>query len=309
MANGISNNKSKNQQLIKSSFGDFHGKLLENVLLARYTSWEVGGIARYFYQPRDLDDLTVFLANLEKDIPVLWLGAGTNVLVRDKGFNGCVIHVQNLLDQLSFDQNSSIIRAECGARSSKLCYFALDEGLIGLEFLAGIPGTVGGALAMNAGAYGSSTWDHVVKVETINRQGERFIRLPEAFKIGYREVLMSDQEWFVAGYFSLQPGDKRQALENIKIMLDNRKNKHPLDLPNAGSVFRNPPNDYAARLIESCDLKGFCMGGACVSEKHANFIVNQGNATAKDIEELIYHIQDRVLKRFGIELQCEVKII
>ncbi|KAB2841753.1 MAG: UDP-N-acetylmuramate dehydrogenase, partial [Burkholderiales bacterium] len=207
------------------------------------------------------------------------------------------------------------IYAEAGVASPKLARFAASEGLTGAEFLAGIPGTVGGALTMNAGCYGAETWQFVRAVQVIARTGALRVLEPKDFEVGYRHVAARDftlgeEAWFAGAVFEFEPGDGAAAASRIKTLLAKRSASQPLDQPNAGSVFRNPPGDFAARLIESCGLKGFSLGGAKVSEKHANFIVNPGGrGSASDIEALIEHVRATVEARCGVRLQSEVRIV
>jgi UDP-N-acetylmuramate dehydrogenase len=204
-----------------------------------------------------------------------------------------------------------LIYAEAGVASPKVARFAANHDLTGAEFLAGIPGTVGGALAMNAGCYGHETWAYVSQVLTVDRQGATHKRAPREFRVSYRHVDPDERrdEWFLAAWFLFPKGDGQAAREEIKRLLERRLASQPLDLPNAGSVFRNPPGDYAARLIESCGLKGRRIGDAQVSEKHANFIVNVGCALASDIEALIETVQADVKAKTGVELVREVRIV
>jgi UDP-N-acetylmuramate dehydrogenase len=288
----------------------FKGLLRHNESLSHYNTWRVGGIARSLYIPAGLDDLVTFIQSLPADEPVLWLGLGSNSLIGDQGFPGCVIVTQGGLNELT-QLEPTLIRVEAGVSCAKMARFAARAGLAGAEFWAGIPGTMGGALRMNAGCYGCETWDSVVSVETLTRSGERRCRTPEEFDIRYRHVggLASD-EWFIAATCRLVPGDKDKALAEIKDLLARRAATQPTSEYNCGSVFRNPPGDYAARLIESCGLKGKEMGGAKVSEKHANFITNAtGTATAQDIEQLIQHVHATVLANTGVNLVREVHFI
>jgi UDP-N-acetylmuramate dehydrogenase len=289
------------------------GQILKNESLQKYTSWQVGGEAETLYQPSSIEDLALFLSSLPADEPVTWLGAGTNVLVRDQGVKGTVIVLKGTLEKLTHHYHDSpIIYAEAGVLNTHLAHFAADLELTGLEFIAGIPGTVGGALAMNAGAYGGVIWDQVVQVETINRQGERFLRKADDFIANYRQVeckVSDTSEWFIAGYFALSKGNKDTILQTMHKWLTKRKLTQPLNLPNAGSVFRNPQGDRAARLIEACGLKGYRIGGAAVSDKHANFIVNDQQATAADIEQLIAYVADEVARQTGVQLEREIKIL
>ncbi len=286
----------------------FHGKLGFGVSLARYTSWKVGGAAEILYQPEDLVDLQNYFQTLDASVPVTWLGRGTNVLVRDGGIRGVVIAIQGCIDKLE-KLESNLIRAELGVPCAKLARFSADNDLLGAEFLAGIPGTVGGALAMNSGAYGCDTWSYVSEVETLDRNGDLHVRNPNEFDIGYRTVKGCNEEWFVAATFKLESGDGQQAKHKIRELLEQRNASQPVGNKSCGSVFRNPENDYAARLIESCDLKGKTIGGAQISTKHANFIINIGDATAKDIETLINDVRETVESKCGVLLFPEVKII
>lgn len=280
----------------------------ENAPLSRYTSWKVGGKADILYRPIDLLDLKNFLATLEETIPITCLGRGTNVLVRDGGVRGAVILLQSCLHKLEQVQ-ANTIRAEVGVPCAKLARFSADKGLQGAEFLAGIPGTVGGALAMNSGAYGGETWQFVKNVETLDRAGQTRICTEKDLQVSYRSVQGLNDEWFIAAQFEFSNGDGQASREKIRELLSKRNAAQPVGNQSCGSVFRNPANDYAARLIELCELKGVKIGGAQVSTKHANFIINTGDATAKDIEDLIIKVRATVEKEFGIALMPEVKII
>lgn len=281
--------------------------------MAKHVSWRAGGIAARAYAPADIADLAAFLGNLPVGEPVCMVGLGSNLLVRDGGYHGTVILIHSTHGAIRMD--GEWVYAEAGAASPKVARFAANQGLEGAEFLAGIPGTVGGALAMNAGCYGSQTWDVVARALTIDRRGELRERARAEFDIGYRHCAvkgggLGEDEWFAAAWFRFRAGNRDEARERITELLARRIESQPLDLPNAGSVFRNPPGDHAARLIEACGLKGHAIGGARISEKHANFIVNpRGRASAKDIEALIAHARKAVKDRFGIELQAEVRIV
>ncbi|HEY9268457.1 MAG TPA: UDP-N-acetylmuramate dehydrogenase [Methylotenera sp.] len=285
-----------------------NGKLLLNEPLARYTSWRVGGRADQFYIPAGLDDLRVFLQGLDASEPITFIGLGSNLLVRDGGVRGTVVLMHNVLTALRMD--GDLVYAESGVTCAKLAKFSAKEAKQGAEFFAGIPGTVGGALAMNAGCYGSETWNVVKRVTTINRHGELNTRDAVEFTPSYRHIAMPvADEWFVAAWLELAEGNTQEATQKIKALLAKRLASQPLNLPSAGSTFRNPEGDYAARLIEASGLKGYIIGGAQVSEKHANFIVNIGGATALDIELLIKHMRDTVLEKQGVALQQEVKVL
>ena len=276
--------------------------------MARHTSWRVGGPAKQFYIPADLQDLSAFMHQLDAAEPVVWVGLGSNLLVRDGGINGAVIATLGALAQIEI-QPDGAVRVEAGVTCAKVAKFTAQKNLTGAEFFAGIPGTMGGALAMNAGAFGGETWPLVARVETIDRQGVVRTRLPSAFRVAYRSVQGPSQEWFVAAYLQLIQGDSVASRLHIKTLLEKRNQSQPVNMPSCGSVFRNPEGDYAGRWVESCGLKGTCIGGACVSEKHANFIVNTGRATARDIETLITLVQRRVYERHGVMLEPEVRII
>ena len=284
------------------------GKLLLNEPLARYTSWRVGGRADQLYIPAGLDDLSAFLRGLNAAEPIYFIGLGSNLLVRDGGVRGTVVLMHNVLVDLKMDDE--LVYVEAGVTCAKLAKFCAKEAKQGGEFFAGIPGTLGGALAMNAGCYGSETWNVVKRVTTINRHGELNTRDAAEFIPTYRHIEMPEaDEWFVAAWLNLPAGDAHESAQKIKELLAKRLASQPLNLPSAGSTFRNPAGDYAARLIEASGLKGYIIGGAQVSEKHANFIVNVGGATALDIELLIKHMRDTVLEKQGVALQQEVKVL
>jgi UDP-N-acetylmuramate dehydrogenase len=276
--------------------------------MARHVSWRAGGAADRFYAPRDLADLRAFLRSLPGHEPLLFVGLGSNLLVRDGGFRGTVILMHQA--RLAPAMREGLVYADAGVASPKVARFAALHHLSGAEFMAGIPGTVGGALAMNAGCYGSETWDIVARAVSVDRGGELHEREKSEYDISYRHCRFPKEEWFVGAYFRLQPGDGEASRRRIKEFLARRIATQPLQLPNAGSVFRNPPGDHAARLIESCGLKGLQRGGARVSEKHANFIVNpHGAARAADIEWLILEVKRVVAQRTGVQLVPEVRIV
>jgi UDP-N-acetylmuramate dehydrogenase len=302
------------------------GEFRLNEPMDRRTSWRAGGAADRAYFPRDLKDLARFVRTIPKDEPVYVLGLGSNVLVRDGGLRGTVVFTHGALSEIRLetgDEGQRLVYAEAGVASPKVARFAATHNLRGGEFLAGIPGTVGGALAMNAGCYGAETWETVNAVLCLKHDGELVRRTPAEFEIGYRHVVaLSElkagrepgaptrvQEWFAAAWFQFSGGDGAESRRKIRDLLQRRIATQPLDQPNAGSVFRNPPGDYAARLIESCGLKGFAVGGAMVSPKHANFIVNTGGAKAAEIESLIERVQQTVWDRCQVRLEREVRII
>ncbi len=285
------------------------GVLTMDEPMSRHTTWRVGGPADQFYQPVDADDLAGFVSSVATELPVFWVGLGSNILVRDGGVRGvvvCTAHVLNECDFIAPD----VLRVGAGVACARVAKFAAGRGLGGAEFLIGIPGTMGGALAMNAGAFGGETWHLVRAVETMDRYGRRRWRDKSEFHVGYRSVSLAANEWFLRADLTLvAPGDAEVTMATVKRLLQRRAESQPVGQPSCGSVFRNPPGDYAARLIEACGLKGACIGGAQVSEKHANFIVNLGNASALDIERLIEHVSSKVTLVHGLQLECEVKII
>jgi UDP-N-acetylmuramate dehydrogenase len=286
---------------------DVRGRLRENEPMARHTSWRVGGPADRYYTPASIDDLRRFIASLPSDEPIFWVGLGSNLLVRDGGLRGTVICTHGMLAGLERLADGSV-RAEAGVPCAKLARQCVRWGLGSAEFFAGIPGTVGGALAMNAGAFGGETWAHVLFVETVDRKGVLHRRDKDAYDISYRSVRGPGEEWFLAATFRFRE-DAKASTADIKALLARRKASQPIGLPSCGSVFRNPPGDHAARLIESAGLKGRRIGGAEVSEKHANFIINTGGASALDIERLIDFVRDTVEQVHGIRLQPEVRVI
>lgn len=319
-------------ELTKLANTPLRGALTRNVPMRKYTSWRAGGSVEQMFQPADLDDLLVFLRGLPGDEPLYAVGLGSNLLVRDGGLRGTVLMLHGTLGGLHLEMDGSVY-AEAGVPGAKLARFAALHNMQGAEFFAGIPGSLGGMLAMNAGCYGSETWEKVLRVQTVNRYGVVHIRTAADYEIGYRHVMRNKTqdersktqdsnlascvlppesglpEFFIAAWLQFSRGDGESARQGIKALLSKRIASQPLNLPNAGSVFRNPPGDHAARLIEQCGLKGRQIGGAQVSEKHANFIVNTGTATAADIENLILEVQAAVEKQTGIKLHPEVRII
>lgn len=284
-----------------------HGEIRLNEPMSKHTSWRVGGPAETFFIPASLDDLAEFLGKLHREVPVFWFGVGSNLLVRDGGIPGVVISAAKILRDIERIDHY-VVRAGAGVPCTQLARECLRWGIGPSEFFAGIPGSLGGALAMNAGAYGGETWERVESVRTIDRSGAIHERAPGEYTVGYRSVSGPSNEWFIEANlrFDAEVEPSREAMNE---MLERRRRTQPLGLPSCGSVFRNPPGDHAARLIEAAGLKGFSIGGAEVSEKHANFIINRGDATATDIEELIEHVRQTVIEQHGIELVHEVRIV
>ena len=286
----------------------YRGELKLNEPMSKHTSWRVGGPADRFYTPADEADLANYVASLPGHEPLLWLGLGSNLLVRDGGIRGTVISLQGSLAEMRVLDGHRVV-AGAGASCGKLARFCSKQNWVGAEFLAGIPGLLGGALAMNAGAYNGETWALVESVNTLDRRGVVHTRAVSEYTIAYRSVKGPLDEGFVSAVLRLIPGDGVAAAANMRALIDQRNASQPIGLPSCGSVFRNPAGDHAARLIEACGLKGKIMGGAQVSPKHANFIINNGDATAKEIEALIAFVQQQVKALQGVELHPEVKII
>lgn len=308
------------------------GELRPREPMARHTTWRTGGPADRAYFPVDLADLAAFLRSVPASEPLYFIGLGSNLLVRDRGVRGTVVLTHWALKAIRLeraDHGHGDLYAEAGIASPKVARFAAMHGYRGAEFLAGIPGTVGGALAMNAGCFGGETWKIVERVATIDRQGSLRERMPADYEIDYRHVCLKaegerrkaetsqpaalgpdpSEEWFVAATFRLPSGDTQSSRRIIRGLLQKRLATQPLERPNAGSVFRNPPHDYAARLVEACGLKGRAIGGAQISTKHANFIINTGGARAADIEQLIELVERSVSEKFSIALEREVRIV
>ena len=310
------------------------GELHMNAPLSKLNTWFVGGNAKQAYLPADVEDLSEFLKQLPLEDEPVFIGLGSNVLIRDGGIPNTVILTQGRLNELrminelpspySLPQavegklEDKFFYVGAGVTCAKVAKFCVANNMVQGEFFAGIPGTVGGALAMNAGAFGGETWPRVIAVETIDRMGKVRQRTPDEYEISYRTVVgpgigdpeqAESQEWFVGAYFQLPNGDGQETQQRIKALLAKRKETQPIGLPSCGSVFKNPPGDHAARLIEASALKGYSIGGAQVSPKHANFIINTGDATAQDIELLIHYIQDKVYQVHQIRLQTEVRML
>ena len=285
------------------------GQIKHHELLSRHTSWRVGGPARTFFEPADRDDLIAFVRALPAEEPLLWLGLGSNLLVRDGGFAGTVIHLHGALNVLR-RESEDIVFSEAGTHCARLAKFAKAEQLAGLGFMAGIPGTIGGALAMNAGAWGGETWPNVAAAEIIRRDGGTEWLPAGDFHFAYRHVEAPERAiGFIAARFNVTPDIDGSHERYTRESLAQRKATQPVGKPSAGSTFRNPPGDHAARLIEACGLKGARIGGAHVSMQHANFVLTEDGARAADVEQLIAHLRDTVKTQAGVVLHAEVKIV
>ena len=283
------------------------GQFLYNEPMKKHVSWRAGGVAKRVYIPADLEDLTWLVRSVPAYEEIHMMGLGSNLLVRDGGFPGAVVNTSPALDTLE-RCDEGIVIAGAGVPCAKLARACVRWQLGPAYFFAGIPGTVGGALTMNAGAFGGETWDAVRRVETVDRTGARRWREPTEYEIGYRRVKAPAAEWFLHAEFGFD-ADPMTNAAGIKELMAKRKATQPIGLPSCGSVFRNPPGDHAARLIEAAGLKGHSIGAAQVSPKHANFIINTGGATATEIERLIEHVRSEVRSMSGVTLVCEVRIV
>lgn len=287
---------------------EFEERVRRDEPMSRHTSWRVGGPADAWFTPRDVEDLSAFLRALPEEVPVTWVGLGSNLLVRDGGIRGAVISVHGILDALE-RVGADGVRAEAGVPCARLGRQCAKWQIGPADFFAGIPGTIGGALAMNAGAWGGETWPRVVEVETIDRRGGRHRRAASEYRYGYRSVTPPVAgEWFLAATFRFEPRPDAST-GSIKKLLEKRHASQPIGAWSCGSVFTNPPGGHAAQLIERAGLKGYRIGGAAVSEKHANFILNEGEATAADVEALVHHVQATVERMHGVRLVPEVRVV
>src|SRR5260221_37434 len=276
--------------------------------MSSHTCWRVGGPADVFSTPRDRDELSAFLHALPPTTPLLWVGLGSNLLVRDGGIRGAVVCTHGAFTSLE-RRGSLGVYCEAGVPCARLTRQCANWALGQAEFFAGIPGTLGGALAMNAGAFGGETWRQVRSVEVMARDGSLRVRAADEYQVGYRHVgAPANDEWFLAAELEFAPRDAAAA-GAVRELAQRRKLTQPLGEWSCGSVFTNPPGDHAARLIETAGLKGARIGGAVVAEKHANFILNEGHATATDIEELINQVRDTVRRVHGVLLVPEVRIV
>lgn len=284
----------------------FRGRIAQNVALAPYTSMKVGGPASLLLEPADRDDLVAVVRFLrEQGTPFLMIGRGSNMIVSDDGFPGVVLHAETGLSRVRLDSGDVV--AEAGARLTKLVDFCVQNELQGLEWAAGIPGSVGGAIVMNAGAHGSEMKDHCVEVEVLRGTDVATIRAADA-QFGYRTSAFG-RDVVLSGRFRLARGNRDEILRRKSEMMARRNATQPLAMPNSGSMFTNPPGTHAARLIEQAGLKGKRIGDAQVSEQHANFLVNLGSATASDVITLIDLVRRTVYQNTGILLHLEVRLV
>ena len=293
--------------MLKNIAQEFEDDCSCNESMAKHTSWGIGGCADLFYSPKSREDLVSFLSSIDPNLPITWIGKGTNILVRDGGIRGVVISTKSFLKEIE-KTSKYLYKVEAGVACVELALFCQKNGIGPAAFFSGIPGSIGGALTMNAGSFGMETWDLVKEVEVINEKGDISFLEKESFDIAYRTVTFPFRLWFLSCSMSLS-SDEQTTKDNLIELRNQRIRTQPLSEDTCGSVFKNPPGNFAGALIEGSGLKGFKIGSASISEKHANFIVNQGGATAGDIENLINHTRQVVKKNYDIDLQPEVRIM
>ena len=282
-----------------------HLKILKNESMSKHTSWRIGGNADYFFQPKNFDEIQEVLSNLNDKIPIYMIGLGSNILVKDSGIRGLVICTKDMKEKIKLINNKVFV--PCSIKCGELTRFGIEHKLSPTVFFSGIPGTIGGALAMNAGAFGFETWDYVESIKLINSSGQIEIRSREQFEIGYREVSFSDQEFFLEACFIFK--NQAHSKDELRKIVSVRKEKQPIGEKNCGSVFKNTKDYFAGELIEKAGLKGLRIGGAEISNKHANFINNLEDASSRDIEELINKVIKEVEAKFKVQLEKEVRIL
>ena len=293
--------------MLKNMTQEFEDDCSCNESMAKHTSWGIGGCADLFYSPKSREDLVSFLSSVDPNLPITWIGKGTNILVRDAGIRGVVISTKSFLKEIE-KTSKYLYKVEAGVACVELALFCQKNGIGPAAFFSGIPGSIGGALTMNAGSFGMETWDLVKEVEVINEKGDISFLEKESFDIAYRTVTFPFRLWFLSCSMSLS-SDEQTTKDNLIELRNQRIKTQPLSEDTCGSVFKNPPGNFAGALIEGSGLKGFKIGSASISEQHANFIVNEGGATARDIENLIKHTRQAVREKFDIDLQPEVRII
>ena len=280
--------------------------ILENELMSRHTTFRTGGPASLFLRPRTTEEIKGVLKLLKRaEVDFFILGNGSNLLVSDKGFDGVIISLANFAD-INIEDETKVV-AQAGAMNSSIAMLARDNSLTGFEFAAGIPGTIGGAMIMNAGAYGGEMKDITSKVTVLSSDGEVIKLDNQAMKFGYRTSAIKGKNFVVlSAVLDLQKGDNGEIAGKMQELALKRKEKQPLEYPSAGSTFKRPEGYFAGKLIEDAGLRGFTVGGAAVSEKHCGFVINKGNATSADIYELIRRVQDKVYEDFSVKLEPEV---
>ena len=284
--------------------------VLVNEPMSNHTSFKIGGNADFIVMPQTKKGLCDTISYLrENGIPMTIIGNGSNLLVSDKGIRGVVVKISQGMGSIEVDKN--IITAQSGVSLTRLAQVACSSGLSGLEFATGIPGTVGGAIVMNAGAYDHEIKEVVTSTSYINKNGNLGeLKGIREHKFGYRTSIFQSENWVILeSEFRLKSGDADEIRAEMDSIMRKRKRKQPLEFPSAGSAFKRPKGGFAAKLIDDAGLKGFQIGGAQVSDKHSGFVINTGNATAKDVCELLKKIRHEVFEKFGIMLEPEVKMV
>lgn len=285
------------------------GTLLEREPMSKHTSFRIGGPADLFVQPANEEELwnALHLARQEK-VPFFIVGNGSNLLVSDEGFRGMILHTGGMLKDISVE--GDVIYAQAGALLSTVAKTALEHGLAGMEFAAGIPGTLGGAVCMNAGAYGGEMKDILLDAEVLTQEGERLVLPVEELDLSYRHSVIFEKNYVVlAAHIRLSRGDTAEIKNRMNELAGARRDKQPLEYPSAGSTFKRPEGYFAGKLIQDAGLKGYTVGGAQVSEKHSGFVINRGGATAEEVRFLIRQVQQKVRSQFGVELEPEVRML
>jgi UDP-N-acetylmuramate dehydrogenase len=297
-----------NNDYKKYASGLIEGRVIFDAPMKKFTSIKVGGPADSLLFPKDMVELRkVVRYTRRKDIPILILGKGTNLVVRDKGIRGWVISLTQGMKKVQLEGN--VIEAEAGLSLQRLVQFSIQKNLTGLEPFFGIPGTVGGGLAMNAGAWGVELKDILLSITLMNEKGEVVERPRKKLKFSYRRLAIPPTWIILKGRFQLKKGRKEEILEHVRSYSEIRKRTQPLDYPSAGSIFKNPAEGPAGKWIEEAGLKGFRMGQAMVSDRHANFIINLGKATAQEVIHLMEWVERKIYEEKAISLEREVRVV
>ena len=277
--------------------------------MARHTTFRVGGPADYFVRPVDVEQIPELISlGRAENIPYFILGNGSNLLVSDEGYRGMIINIADNMNDV--DIHDGVIRAQAGAMLTKVSRLARDNSLTGLEFASGIPGTIGGAVYMNAGAYGGEMKDVVVSVRAMDSEGRVYEFSADEMNFSYRHSVIGERGLVVLEVvMKLSEGDLDEIDSRMNELAEARRSKQPLEYPSAGSTFKRPEGYFAGKLIMDAGLRGYSVGGAQVSEKHCGFVVNRGGATASDVMTLVRDVQDKVREEFGVELEIEVRLL
>ena len=285
-------------------------EIRKDVPMRDYTTFKIGGACERLVEPSSVEQISGVLAFCrEHGIPLTLVGNGSNLLVSDTGIPGCVLHLGNLFSNITLEENN-IVCCEAGASLAKTCVFAQKFALSGLEFAYGIPGSVGGAAYMNAGAYGGEVKDVILSCEHVDESGKQNRFTANELQFSYRHSIYSEKPYCITRIrFRLTLGNREEIRNKMEDFMGRRRAKQPLEYPSAGSTFKRPEGAYASALIDQCGLKGFSVGGARVSEKHAGFVINAGGATYADVRELICRVTGVVKEKTGFVLEPEVKII